>query len=120
MQNPGMSEAAVELWGFLTDDVEGVREEAERLLGVSFRLHESASIGPYYFAELEEPESELILRPNLDAGFDEDVDDPDDAFAEPDFPDFGVLLYVERKSEGKPGGGRLAALGASAQLLLVE
>ncbi len=120
MQNPGMSEAAVELWGFLSDDVEGVREEVERLLGVTFRMHESASIGPYYFADLDDPESDLILRPNLDAGFDEDVDDPDDAFAEPDFPDFGVLLYVERRSEGKPGGGRLAALGASAQLLLVE
>ena len=115
-----MSEAAVELWGFLSEDVESVREDVERLLGVVFRLHESASIGPYYFAELDEPESELILRPNLDAGFDEDVDDPDDVFVEPDFPDFGVLLYVERKSEGKPGGGRLAALGAFAQLLLVE
>ena len=114
-----MSEA-VELWGFLTDDVEAVREEAERLLGVTFRLHESESIGPYYFAELDEPEAELILRPNLDAGFDEDVDDPDDVYAEPDFPDFGVLLYVERRSEGTPGGGRLAELGGSAQLLLVE
>ncbi len=48
------------------------------------------------------------------------MDDPEDACAEPDFPDFGVLLYVERKDEGKPGGGRLAALGGSAQLLLVE
>lgn len=114
-----MSET-VELWGFLSDDVETVREEAERLLGVTFRMHESESIGPYYFAELDEPESELILRPNLDAGFDEDVDDPDDAYAEPDFPDFGVLLYVERKTDGKPGGGRLAALGGQAQLLLVE
>src|SRR5512146_1685761 len=114
-----MSEA-VELWGFLTDDVEGVREEVERLLGVTFRLHESASIGPYYFAELEEPESDLTLRPNLDAGFDEDLNDPDDAYAEPDFPDFGVLLYVEHRSGGKPGSGRLAALGDSAQLLVVE
>ncbi|MCL4806438.1 MAG: hypothetical protein KJ062_01370 [Thermoanaerobaculia bacterium] len=111
---------AVELWGFLSEDVETVREEVERLLGVTFRLHESASIGPYYFAELDEPEADLILRPNLDAGFDEDVDDPDDVFAEPDFPDFGVLLYVERKTSGKPGSGRLASLGASAQLLLVE
>ena len=114
-----MSET-VELWGFLSDDVEAAREQAERLLGVSFRLHESESIGPYYFAELDEPESELTLRPNLNADFDEDADDPDDAYAEPDFPDFGVLLYVERKSEGKPGGGRLAALGEVAQLLVVE
>lgn len=114
-----MSET-VELWGFLSEDVEAVREEVERALGVAFRMHESASIGPYYFAELDDPESDLILRPNLDAGFDEDADDPDDAYAEPDFPDFGVLLYVERKTEGRPGGGRLAALAGSAQLLVVE
>ena len=63
-------------------------------------LHESATIGPYYFAPLGEPEADLILRPNLDAGVDEETDDPDDACAEPDFPDFGVLLYVERKTEG--------------------
>ena len=115
-----MSEGSVELWGFLSEDVEGVREEVERLLGVTFELHESSSIGPYYFAPLAEPESDLILRPNLDAGFDEEADDPDDACAEPDFPEYGVLLYVERKSEGKPGGGKLAGLGATAQLLLVE
>lgn len=114
-----MSET-VELWGFLSDDVEGAREETERLLGVTFRMHESASIGPYYFAELDEPAAELTLRPNLDPDFDEDAGDPEEAFAEPDFPDFGVLLYVERKSEGKPGAGRLAALGEVAQLLLVE
>ena len=40
-----MSET-VELWGFLSDDVEAAREQAERLLGVSVRLHESESIGP--------------------------------------------------------------------------
>jgi hypothetical protein len=120
VQNRRMSEAAVELWGFLSEDIERVREDVERILGVAFRLHESASIGPYYFAPLDAPDADLILRPNLDAGFDEDVDDPDDAFAEPDFPDFGVLLYVERKTEGKPGSGKLVALGATAQLLLVE
>lgn len=115
-----MSEAPVELWGFHSDDVEGVREEIERLLGVTFGLHESETIGPYYFAPLDDPEADLILRPNLDVDFDEEVDDPDDAYAEPDFPDHGVLLYVERKTAGKPAGGRLAALEASGQLLLVE
>ena len=115
-----MSEPSVELWGFPTEDVEGVREEVERLLGVVFTLHESQTIGPYYFAPLDEPEAELILRPNLDADFDEETDDPDEAYAEPDFPEFGVLLYVERKAEGRPAGGKLAELEASGQLLLVE
>ncbi len=115
-----MSEPSVELWGFPTEDVEGVREEVERLLGVAFALHESETIGPYYFAPLDDPEADLILRPNFAADFDEEVDDPDEAYAEPDFPEFGVLLYVERKTEGRPGAGRLAGLEASAQLLLVE
>ncbi len=115
-----MSEPSVELWGFATEDVEGVREEVERLLGVAFTLHESQTIGPYYFAPLDEPEAELILRPNLDADVDEETDDPDEAYAEPAFPEFGVLLYVERKAEGRPAGGKLAELEASGQLLLVE
>mgnify|MGYP000983769352 CR=1 FL=1 len=74
-----MSEPSVELWGFPTEDVEGVREEVERLLGVVFALHESETIGPYYFAPLDEPESELILRPNLGADFDEEADDLESA-----------------------------------------
>lgn len=110
----------VELWGFLSDDVEAAREEVERLLGVRFRLYESETIGPYLFAELDQPEADLTLRPNVDADFDEEVDDPEEACAEPDFPDFGVLLYVERKAPGPPGEGRLAALGQAAQLLVTE
>lgn len=115
-----MTEPSVELWGFPTEDVEGVREEVERLLGVAFELHESETIGPYYFAPLADPEADLILRPNLDVDFDEEVGDPDEAYAEPDFPEYGVLLYVERKTEGRPGSGKLAGLESSAQLLLVE
>lgn len=115
-----MSEPSVELWGFRSDDVDGLREELEGRLGVGFQLHESETIGPYYFAPLDDPEAELILRPNLDPDFDEEADDPDDALAEPDFAEFGVLLYVERKAEGAPGDGRLAGLEGLGELLLVE
>jgi len=103
-QNPRMSEA-VELWGSSPRTSRAWRD-VERLLGVTFRMHESASIGLTTFAELDEPESDLILRPNLRRRFDEDVDDPDDAFAEAHFPDFGVLLL--RRAE-EQGAGRRAS-----------
>ena len=116
-----MSDAGtVEVSGFQTDDLEEVRAAVEAALGVTFQPFESQTAGDYYFTPFCPPHGELTLRGNLDPAFDPDTDDRDEAFAEPDFPDFGVLLYVERKAEGEPGGGRLAALGEVAQLLLVE
>ena len=109
----------VELYGFVTDDVEGVRGQVEAALGVTFSLHESAQIGPYYFAPFCSPHAELTLRPNLDASADEDADE-EDALAEPDFPDFGVLLYVEWKTTGHSCRARVKKLEPDAQLLLVE
>lgn len=113
------AEGTVELWGFHGDDIEAVREEVERALGVTMRLHESESIGPYFHGRLAEPEADLTLRPNLDPDADEDTD-PDEALAEPDFPDHGVLLYVEHPAEAVPATGKLAALGAFGELLAVE
>ena len=110
----------MELWGFHGDDVDAVRHLLEEKLGVAFQLFESESIGPYYFAAYCEPHGDLTLRPNLDADFDEAVDDPDEALAEPDFPDFGVLLYADWRTASHACREKLNALGAEAQLLLVE
>ena len=116
-----MDEEEVELWGFHAGDVEGVRAIVERSLGVTFELLESASIGPYYFAAFCAPHAELTLRPNLDAAFDEDSgEDPDDALAEPDFPDYGVLLYIDWHTREHACREKAQGLGAEAQLLLVE
>ena len=115
-----MAGEEVELWGFHTDDVEAVRERLERALGVSFALHESDTIGPYYFAPYCDEHADLTLRPNVDAAWDEDDGDPDDAYAEPDFPDYGVLLYADWRTAAHGCREKLRALGAEAQLLLVE
>lgn len=109
----------VELFGFVTDDVEGVRESVEAALGVRFTLFESAQIGPYFYAPLCEPHAGLTLRPNLDPSADEDADE-EDALAEPDFPDFGVLLYVEWRTSNHSCRQKTQALGPDAQLLMVE
>ncbi len=115
-----MAEPSVELWGFPDTDVEAVRGVVERALGVNMVLHESASIGPYYHASLCESHADLTLRPNLDASFDPDMDDPDESLEEPDFPDFGCLLYVEWKTAGHSCRSAVDALGGDAQLLLIE
>ena len=110
----------VELWGFLEPDIEVVRASVERALEIELTLHESASIGPYYFAPLCASHAELTLRPNRDPSYDLDVDDPDEAFEEPDFPDFPVLLYVEWYATDHSCRQAADALGGEAQLLLVE
>ena len=116
-----MAEEQVELWGFHTDDVEDARAAVERVLGVRMALHESDSIGPYYFAEFCAPHGELTLRPNKDPDVDEDeVEDPEDALAEPDFPDHGVLLYVDWHTSAHECREKMKALGSDAQLLIVE
>ena len=115
-----MSEPRIELWGFHTNDVDDVRQALEHALSVTFALHESESIGPYYFAPFCEPHADLTLRPNLDPAFDPDTDDEDEGLAEPDFPDFGVLLYVDWRSTSHTCLERFQAIGPEGQLLLVE
>lgn len=115
-----MSDPTVELWGFFESDVEKARAATERALSIRMDLHESESIGPYYHASLCASHADLTLRPNLDAAFDPDTDDPDECLEEPDFPDYGVLLYVEWHVPGHTCRNALAALGGDAQLLLVE
>jgi hypothetical protein len=115
-----VAEPVVELWGFPDPDIEAVRGVVERTLGVLMDLHESAAIGPYYHASLCSSHADLVLRPNLDAGFDPDTDDPDESLEEPDFPDFGSLLYVEWSTTGHSCRQSVDALGAEAQLLLVD
>ena len=116
-----MAADQVELWGFYTDDVDSARAMVERALGIVMELHESDTIGPYYFAAFCAPHAELTLRPNLDPDVDEDeIEEPEDALAEPDFPDHGVLLYVDWHTDAHECRERFRALASDAQLLLVE
>jgi hypothetical protein len=111
---------AVELWGFHTADVEEARAVVERVLGVPMTLHESEAIGPYYHVSFCSSHADLTLRANLDADFDPDVDDPDEALEEPDFPDFGTLLYVEWHGSSHGCRRAVEGLAPEAQLLVVE
>ena len=116
-----MSDAGtVEVYGFQTDDLEEVRAAVEAALGVTFQPFESQTAGDYYFTPFCPPHGELTLRGNLDPAFDPDTDDRDEAFAEPDFPDHGVLLYAEWTTTGHACHGKLQALGPDAELLAVE
>jgi hypothetical protein len=115
-----VAEPVVELWGFPDPDIEAVRAVVERTLGVVLELRESASIGPYYHAAFCGAHADLVLRPNLDASFDPETDDPDESLEEPDFPDFGSLLYVEWTTNGHTCRQSVDALSSEAQLLVVE
>ncbi len=115
-----MDEERLELYGFDTEDLEGVRELLEERLGVAFEAHESDLIGPYYFAPLCADHAEMTLRPNLDAAFDPEVDDPEESLAEPDFAGFGVLLYVEWRNTSHSCRELLQRIAPAGQLLAVE
>jgi len=110
----------VELWGFHTPDVEEARALVERALGVPLTLHESDAIGPYYHVSFCSSHADVTLRPNLDVDFDPDVDDPDESLEEPDFPDFGTLLYVEWHNASHTCRKALEHLAPAGQLLIVE
>ena len=110
----------VELWGFHTTDVEEARVLVERALGVPMTLHESDAIGPYYHVSFCSSHADVTLRPNLDADFDPDVDDPEESLEEPDFPDFGTLLYVEWHNPSHTCRKALESLAPEGQLLIVE
>lgn len=110
----------VELWGLETGSVEAARRALEEALGVPFTRHESATVGTYWFAELCGGHAELTLRPNLDPDFDPDVDDEEGALAEPEFEEFGTLLYVEWKRQDHDCRRTFDELGDEIQLLAVE
>ncbi len=81
-----------DLYGFTHNDLEGARILVERALGIRFVPHESSFIGDYYLFETAGEES-FKLRSN--------VDPLDGEPAELDFPDIGVLLYVDGTERAK-------------------
>lgn len=111
----------VEVWGLETANVDAARTALEEALGVAFARHESAHIGVYWFAELCGGHAELTLRPNRDADFDPDADlDAEAALAEPEFEEFGTLLYVDWRREDHDCRATFEELGDEIRLLAVE
>ncbi|HEX7579237.1 MAG TPA: hypothetical protein VF580_04495 [Thermoanaerobaculia bacterium] len=115
-----MEQELVELYGFPTEDVEEVREKLESLFGVVFDRYASQLAGGYYFTELCAGHAALTLRENYGITEDEETGEEEEGLAEPDFPDSGVLLYVEWRTTTHSCREKVKALAGIAELLAVE
>lgn len=72
-------------YGFGKDDLELVRAEVQRMLGVCFEEHESSYLGQYYLAKTEQGET-LQLMANFNP--------VEQELNEPEFPDMPVLVHI--------------------------
>jgi hypothetical protein len=88
-----VSFCATLLFGFTHRDLESARRAVERCLGIDLAPHDSLYLGDYYRGD-PRPGQEVELRRNVDPLFDARNDPPEEQFAEPDFPDSHLLLYV--------------------------
>ncbi len=73
------------LFGYSYDDIDGAKAYLEAALSCKFRMHESSYYGIYYQYG-EKSGEHFVLKENVDF-FDNEA-------AEPDFPDYKILLYL--------------------------
>jgi hypothetical protein len=115
-----MDEEVVELYGFPTEDIEAIRMQVEALFGVAFDRYVSPAAGGYYFTEFCSGHAELTLRENTGIFENEETGEDEEGMVEPDFPDAGVLLYVEWKDSSHGCRARGRGLEEFGELLAVE
>jgi len=76
-----------DLYGFKHDNLEAARIAVEQALGIRLVAHESLYLGGDYYRLGSMREEHFILRRNIDL--------LDNEPAELEFPEAGILLYVE-------------------------
>jgi hypothetical protein len=119
-QNRRMEQELVELYGFHTEDVEEVREALESLFGVVFDRYASMFAGGYYFTELCTGHAALTLRENYGITEDEETGEEEEGLVEPEFPESGVILYVEWQTTAHSCREKGKALSGIGELLAEE
>src|SRR5262245_12657856 len=82
-----------DLYGIAVEDIEVARQLIEGILGAELDAHESLYRGgDHYCKELDD--GRLVLQPNNDLLW-QDGDPVEERWAEPDFIDYPILLYVD-------------------------
>jgi hypothetical protein len=83
-----------DLFGLKADDLEAAREVFERTFGLTLEPRHGSYHGGDYYSKKLENKDEFILQTNNDNGGEEG------SWAEEDYKDFGVLLYIFSPSDG--------------------
>jgi len=89
-----------DLYGIQLNDLEHARAAIESALKVEMVLHDSLYLGEYYLGRMGE--AEVQIRRNLDP--------LDGELSEREFPNMGILLYVNRVERAKEIGSTLNVL----------
>ncbi len=79
------------VYGVKNSNIEYVRNQVEKALGVQFELHESLYYGGDYYRYQGAYPEKIVIRKNLDL--------IDNEPAELDFRDYEVLLYIENAGD---------------------
>ncbi len=95
------------LYGFDESDIERVRRLVEGAIGIELSAHESIYRGGDYYL-LEDSRVEFFLQSNYDC--------LDDELAELDFPEVGVLLYLEGQERAEELGSRIDSIESAKRL----
>ena len=76
-----------DVYGFKSQNIKKISRKLEKILGISFVLHDSLFHGGdyYLYRSGDFEEVELILQDNREL---------EDDLAEPDFPEYKVIFYV--------------------------
>lgn len=77
-----------DLYGWKNGDLEKLKRQVEKVIGIELELHESAYHGGDYYLHGKLKEENFSLEYNKDL----DEDEPSEA----DHPEYTVLLYVNR------------------------
>lgn len=81
-----------DLYGFTQKEIDTIRILIEKAIGIRFEAHNSSYLGDYYRYGGSDSEH-FVLQQNIDALDNEPI--------ELDYPDFPVLLYVNRTSRSE-------------------
>jgi hypothetical protein len=101
--------AVYDLYGFLSDDINGTKSLLEASLGIQFDVRDSDYQGGEYFQWGKTSEEHFLLKWN--------VDPIDGEAAETLFPDHQILLYVNDTSRSEELQARICQ-GKNSSFLL--
>ena len=81
-----------DLYGFKLNEIEKALEAVESALGIEMQVSENLSRGIYYRKRLSYEGEHFILKRNID--FTDREFEKNLSLADPKFPDYPILLYV--------------------------
>ena len=78
---------SIDVYGFQSDNINELAQRLSGILNIEFSLHDSLYRGGAYYRSAIPGKEEFVLQRNKDL--------VDNELAEPEFPQFPILLYID-------------------------